>query len=173
MLLVFVTLCAIPLAWFGWKLQQARQQDQAVAWIKRLGGTVRYHYQFDENGSPKPDAPPPGPVWLREVLPESFFASAREVYCLDLGDVPEDDAWIRRLACLTELKEVALNTSQVTDAEVEKLQKALPNCRITRGVFVRIPNLGSGNADYAGRWEPQKQSTDQSRCEGSKPVDEK
>jgi hypothetical protein len=39
-LFVFTTILVCGLAWLGWKVREARQQQTAVAAIRRLGGFV-------------------------------------------------------------------------------------------------------------------------------------
>ena len=56
-LLIFVTLCALPLSWLGWKVREA----EAAAAIVRLGGQVVWDHEEA------------GPEWLRSFLVETFF----------------------------------------------------------------------------------------------------
>jgi hypothetical protein len=64
-LLILMTAMAV---WLGFTMKRLRDQEQAVARIQELGGTVTYHYQLDENGNWISDAQPPGPRWLRAIL---------------------------------------------------------------------------------------------------------
>src|SRR5438552_518370 len=45
-LLVFMTVAAGAFAWFAWRLQRARIQDEAADAIVRAGGEVAYANQF-------------------------------------------------------------------------------------------------------------------------------
>ncbi len=68
-----VAVCALPLSWFSVRAQRARKQREAVTWIQKLGGSVAYGYQRDDNGRPIPNAEPPGPKWLMKQLGIDFF----------------------------------------------------------------------------------------------------
>jgi hypothetical protein len=60
MLIVCVTL--------GWKVNKAKRQREAVAWVQESGGSVSYGYEFDDARKRVPNPQPPGPKWLRELL---------------------------------------------------------------------------------------------------------
>ena len=125
---MFVTLCAIPCSWLAVKKEQAKREREAVAAIRQLGGGVLYD--------------------------DRFFHNVQSVF-LFMGDVTDTD--VENLKGLTQLKELGLNytsvtdnglehlkglkqlqqldlrgTTKVTDVGVEKLQQALPNCKIYR-----------------------------------------
>ena len=87
-LLIVVTLSAIPLGWVGWKLEQARRERAAIAWVEEMGGRVQF-----------------GGGWV-----DSWFG---------LG-----------------VSHVYLSNTQVSDEQVQKLRKALPNCRISHSIRV-------------------------------------
>ena len=55
-----------------------------------------------------------------------------EVVVVDLDSTPVTDAGLAHLAGLTALESLRLSNTQVTDAGVAELQKALPNCEISR-----------------------------------------
>jgi hypothetical protein len=102
-LLVVVTLCALACSWLGVKLQQAWRQRAAVAVVQELGGRVLYDWLYEAKGNMLRKAQPPGSPWLRRLLGDDLFQS---VYYVNLTGTP------------------------VTDAGIEKLQAALPNCKI-------------------------------------------
>jgi len=82
-LLLVVTLCALACSRLAVKMQQAKRQQVAVTEIKELGGTVTYDWQIDADGHSRPNAQPPGPVWLRNVLGDDCFGNVT-VACLPL-----------------------------------------------------------------------------------------
>ena len=47
--------------WLGWKIERARKQREAVAWVQELGGELSC------------DSESPGPQWLRKRLGRHFF----------------------------------------------------------------------------------------------------
>ena len=51
---------------------------------------------------------------------------------LDVGQTPTTDAGLVYLKGLTNLYSLNLRYTQVTDAGIAELQKALPNCKITK-----------------------------------------
>ena len=57
----------------GWKVERARKQREAVAWVHEMGGSVQYDYEIDDDEWWAPDAEPPGPQWLRKQLDRHFF----------------------------------------------------------------------------------------------------
>ena len=42
-LLVFVTLSAIPLGFLAWKLEERSRYRRAIDWIEKAGGSVHFH----------------------------------------------------------------------------------------------------------------------------------
>ena len=132
---VLTTIVVCGLAWLGWKVREAQQQQTAVAVIRRLGGFVTYDYQFDSQGRDVPNAAPPGPAWLHSLLSDDFF---RSVYGVILLDPAVKDADLEQVKPLTQLRYVLLLSPNVTDAGAAKLQQALPNCKIDRSGL--LPN---------------------------------
>jgi hypothetical protein len=72
-LLIFTLICAIASAWLGRRIEQKRNERQAVEAIIKVFGTVTYDYQKVKG------AKPPGPDWLRKLLGENFFSEVSEV----------------------------------------------------------------------------------------------
>jgi len=77
--LIVVTLVCISV---GWQANRARRQGEAVLEVQRLGGVVKFGYQYDDQGSFQSDREPSAPAWLREALGEELF---RDVVVLDLS----------------------------------------------------------------------------------------
>jgi uncharacterized membrane protein len=147
-LMVFVTLCAILCSWLAVKMQQARREQEAAAAIEELGGAVGW-------------SEPSGPVWLQSMLGDGFFTNVVQVYVqcdgtdvilekvkefpqlqiLNVGSYMSErritDTGLEHLRGMTQLQELSLECTEVTDAGVKKLQQALPNCTITRSCDVK------------------------------------
>jgi hypothetical protein len=76
-LMIVVTLvCAAA----GLASNQANRQRRAIERIQAAHGTVYYDYQMDAKIAPlHDDPPPPGPIWLRNVIGVHYFATATAV----------------------------------------------------------------------------------------------
>ena len=48
-LLILMTLCAIPLSWLGWKLEQGRRERAVIAWVERSGGVVYWNWKDESD----------------------------------------------------------------------------------------------------------------------------
>ena len=121
----FFVLLTVFCVWLGWLTHKANEQRKAVAWVREMGGQVYYDYHYDEDGSFVDDAEPSGPKWLVQFLGVDYF---QEVSTVGLGDTADRN--LTPLAKLTSLKSAYLYSMQVREVQVEKLQQALPNCRI-------------------------------------------
>ena len=96
---------------------------------------------------------PSGPRWLRAMLGDDMFCHVKIAHLayrdvtatdlpnfehlpglevLDLSHNTIDDSHLASLYNLTDLRELYLGNTRVTDAGVKKLQQALPNCKIIR-----------------------------------------
>lgn len=146
-LLVGLAICCLGL---GWWVHGARNQRLAVARITELGGRVHYDYEFAADGRTMIDeASPPGPAWLYEWLDIDLFCDVRHVY-LQTSNVTEADLpmlvnlrkmnllaiWghqisdLSPLESMSELEYLNVMSKNVSDQQVERLQRALPNCMI-------------------------------------------
>jgi len=95
----------------GWKVERARKQREAVTWIQKLGGSVAYDYQRDDNDQPIPNAEPPGPKWLMKQLGVDFFD---DVVHVDLPEATQVSD-VRPLSGLKSLRVLWLGHTQVSD----------------------------------------------------------
>ena len=146
-LMILMTVLCI---WLGYLSNEARKQRNVVAWVEDKLGAVRYDYEYIENVGWS-DNEPPGPDWLREWIGIDYFCDVTGVVILGgnaidltpLKDLVALESLIvfntpvldlSPLEVLTNLKEVKLIWTSVTKEDVQKLQKALPNCDIDRGV---------------------------------------
>ncbi len=146
-MLVLVVICSLPCGWLGMKLKQAKEQREAVNAIERLGGIVLYRPA--SGGMMRA-----GVDWAGKLLGERLcrdpvsvdlsynpvtdadLALLRKVTQLEVPllkkNTPVGDAGLVHLRGLTRLYSLTLNNTQVTDAGVAELQKALPNLAIHR-----------------------------------------
>ena len=72
-LLIVMFLFCILFAWGGYKIRQAEKQKGIVALVKESGNDVYYNYQLI------PDAVPPGPDWLRNLIGIDYFSNVEAV----------------------------------------------------------------------------------------------
>jgi len=105
-LLIVVTISAVPLGWFAWKVEQGRRHRAVIAWVEMMGGRV-------ESGG----------GWA-----ESWFGL--DVAYVDLSNTQVGD--LSPLAELENLEVLYLENTPVSDEQVRRLQKALPGCDIER-----------------------------------------
>jgi hypothetical protein len=145
-LLLLVLLVSLGMSWVAVRMKRAREQEQAVEEIAKVGGEVQYDYQdpqFRTSGDPFAESDPPGPAWLRNVLGQNFFAAVvavdfrrssvndaglghverlMQLQTLDLSGAQITDAGLQHLKGLTQLKTLFLSGRKVTDAGLEHLR---------------------------------------------------
>jgi hypothetical protein len=155
--LVFMTAFAV---WLGILAERARQQREAVKAIEALGGKVTYDFQIigvPYNGNPdpphtvnrifRPDADPPGPIWLRRLIGDEFFQEVHAVSFVEpsLGTLippvtePTESDILETIPCLqrlTGLKRVEVSKHRHHNAALQ-LKAALPDCEIMSFVIDR------------------------------------
>jgi hypothetical protein len=149
-LLVLVAAVALPCSWLTVKMKAAREQKTAVETINRLGGSVFYDYRKNFFWLPISHAQPPEPAWLRSLFGVDFFHDVRNLYfdnrltglvLKHLKDLPLlEELWLESsdisddgLVSLEELQHLQLlrlDRSSVSAKGIERLQEALPNCKI-------------------------------------------
>jgi hypothetical protein len=113
-LLGLVTLVAIVL---GFIVNPTERQRRAVAFVERMGGSVRY----DDEAKTR------APAWLRNSVGEDFF---RSVISVGLGGTRVSDEGLVHLNGLTELQSLEMDGTQVSDAGLAELRAGLPDCFI-------------------------------------------
>jgi hypothetical protein len=124
-LFVLMTLFAI---WFGWKMNEAREQAKAVAWVQEMGGTVRYEYEFDEDGQFIEDAEPPCPKWLLDIIGIDFMSDVGRVDIKGTEDLTP-------LASFTELRGLVLTESLASDLT------PLTGLKELRGLMLKVTHV--------------------------------
>jgi len=116
-LLIFMLVVCVAVGTLGVKLERARKQREAVAWVREMGGTV--YYAMNDGGI---TAEPRGHVWLRTWLGNDFFD---EVASVELYNTPVND--VSPLAELNNLRVLSLHGYQVSDvsplAKLTKLEE--------------------------------------------------
>jgi hypothetical protein len=144
--LPFALLAGIVLCWSAARMWRAGRQEAAVEAIENLNGDVRYACQIAGMKQP-------GPLWLHKLLGRDFFdtvalaslaeTAVTDAYLEQLKRLPHlrqlyldrtqvTDAGLEHLTRLTRLQALSLADTKVTDQGVNKLQQALPNCKIKR-----------------------------------------
>jgi Leucine-rich repeat (LRR) protein len=126
-LLVLTLAVALPCSWLAVRIQKAKRQQEVAAAIESLGGQVHYDWQLDANRNYLPQPQPPGPAWLRNLLPNAFFDS---VVCASIGASPYgeampeqvSDATIEYVKGLIELQRLDLNSTSISDVGLEHLK---------------------------------------------------
>ena len=146
MLIVLAVLCVLAAR----ISHKAIVQRQVVAWVHKTGGSVEYAYErYNENGCLiwPCDAELPAPKWLIEVVGVDFFASVVHVH-LGTTHVADLSALTRlpnlktlsmedhpiplfsSLAKLTQLEELSIERVDITEEDLDQIERALPNCRV-------------------------------------------
>jgi internalin A len=104
-------------------------EDKAVAFVKRLGGTVTR----DENAPGKPDTEVTFIYWstvteagLKKLTP------LKKLTTLNLSNTKVTEAGLKELAPFKNFTKLNLIGTQVTDAGLKELREALPKCEISR-----------------------------------------
>lgn len=132
--LVLVVAVAIPCTWLTVEVRRAEKQQKAVEAIEEAGGEVTCDFQRGQNGEP------PGPTWLRNMLPDHFFTrvigvthreatdadlrhieSLRQLQLLYVSGPQVTDAGMEHVKGLTHLEELILGDTHVTDAGMENI----------------------------------------------------
>ena len=111
-LLLLLLAVSVALGSLAWKIERAKRQRDAVAWILNSGGGVRYDYQYDDDGRRVPEGIPTGPKWLRKHLGGDFFD---EVIRVEFGSNSNQVTDVTPLARLTKLEELFLDDTHVRD----------------------------------------------------------
>lgn len=151
-LLLLMTLVSIPFCWLGYKVRQAQQQRETVEKIGKLGGVVVYDYEPSLSYGFQHPVNPPGPQWLRSLFGVDFLADVDRVWLpfnypvngivhlrslpslrqLTIKAVPISDSDLVHFEGLSNLEDLNLYETHVSDEGCARLQRALPKLRIFR-----------------------------------------
>ena len=125
----FLLILAIVCIWLGWYSVRVQQQREAVDWVLKNGGAVRYDYEY-QGQKFIPDSQPSVPKWLLDTLGAEYFSA---VTWVKLSNMPKQVSDVTPLAGLANLKELWLSNTQASEEDIEKLKQALlrvsPNTR--------------------------------------------
>ncbi len=145
-LLVFGLLVSICMSWLAVKLHRGRKQRKAVEAIERLGGEVCYGYEFPVNSwKRKPQAS----AWLKVLVGDDLSRDVIHAFGLDANHVVVKHVSHDNITCLsrlTTLEYLCIDSTQISDRELERLQR-LKNLRMlslgdiiftTHGTFGRV-----------------------------------
>jgi hypothetical protein len=141
-LLVLVVVIA---CWLGWIVHSARVQRDAIAAIKKLGGTALYDWER-KDGRSLPSGKPRWPKWLVDRIGIDYFGHVTQVRLVatpELSDVEFD-----HISRLSGLEELDLHRSPVTDDQlacVERLPElqslVLFNTEVSDAGMARLKRL--------------------------------
>ena len=114
-LLVLTVAVAIPCSWMATEMKAAKRQKEVVEEIENVGVSVRYDWEVGADRILQPNAQPPEPAWLRNLLGAGFFDNVVEASV-------DDDAGLAHLKGLTQLQVLDLNFTRVSDAGLVHLK---------------------------------------------------
>jgi hypothetical protein len=166
-LLISTAVVAAASGWLGSKIEQKRRQREAAQAIIKNFGQVSYDYERVK-GKPgfwqPAGAMPFGPAWLRAILGDNFFSEVDCIYCFgaaeNLKEFPRlhslrlmssgiTDESLGNVKTLTELRDLGLIDTKVSDAAANELHLALPRCYIMVIHQGAIPGgPGASRKDY-------------------------
>jgi hypothetical protein len=114
-----IALVLIIGAGMGWLVRSAHIERDAVAAIQRVGGSVRYDWQWN-NGKYLKTAQPWAPRWLVDFIGVDYFGHVTDV----VVTIPpnEVDAIMAQLGSLIQLERLSLVNSPVGDVRLAKLK---------------------------------------------------
>ena len=179
-LLVLVVVVALPLSWLATEMRAARRQTEAVTairtatdgptkktalraddWRLPFAETVVYDYEIDDAGVQRWPSQLPGPEWLRKLLGDDFFISARFIWAggshwsdADLAQLEAlptlevlvagdgiTDVGLMHLTHLVRLRHLYLTETRITDAGLRHLEN-LRNLSVLRLSDTHITDAG-------------------------------
>ena len=161
MLIALALVVALGVGWLGVRFNRAGTQREAVAQIRRLGGSAFYNCRYDESGHLLV-AKPPGPAWLTRLLGPDLFGRVHGVKLTEVDPLtglgsfeifsrplsPVSDRDLVHVGKLAHLQWLALGGTQVGDAGLEHLRALdqldklyLDGTQVTDGGLVHLGRL--------------------------------
>jgi hypothetical protein len=125
-------------AGLGWFVHEAQVQRDAVAVIKRAGGSVSYDWAW-KNGSSVPGGKPWAPRWLVDLVGVDYFGHVTIVVS-DPG-ARSTDATLAQIGRLTQLEVLDLPESSISDAGLAHL-KGLTNLSVLGLADTQVTDAG-------------------------------
>jgi hypothetical protein len=106
--------------WIGWIVRSARVQRDAVAAIKRAGGTALYDWQwhFPSRGPARNASGPWAPIWLVERIGADYFQNVTNVSLRDSGS---SSALVAQIGGFDRLELLMLGGSEISDDALRHL----------------------------------------------------
>jgi hypothetical protein len=101
----------------GWIVREAHIQRDAVAAIRRAGGSVSYDWEWSD-GKPVPGGKPRAPGWVIDLIGADNFG---HVTLVILAPPSATDATLAHVGRLTRLQELYVGSPSVSDAGLENL----------------------------------------------------
>jgi hypothetical protein len=136
MLLATTVLCV----WLGIKVNAAREQRQAVAAVRALGGKVRYDYEIDPNGTYRNPGPELG--WYELLFGVDLFNNVVEItVSAEEPDSKDYGALLPHLRHLTHVRDFRIEHGNFHDDDLRCLAD-LPDLEFLG--FVDNPITGEG-----------------------------
>lgn len=130
--------------WLGVVANRAKDERQGTAAIRDAGGSVKFDYQYADDGEFIRNAKPPAPEVIRKAIGEEYFTNVveaeantqqftnqdlsqlkglKELRSLRIFETDVTDEGIRSLEALKRLEVVDLRNNDVTDAGLAILGK--------------------------------------------------
>ncbi|MCH7727821.1 MAG: leucine-rich repeat domain-containing protein [Planctomycetes bacterium] len=106
----FFVLLTVFGVWLGVVVHRANAQRKVVEWVREMGGSVHYDYEYHADGQLIGDAKPPSPTWLVQLLGVDYFQG---VSLVDFENQPVSD--LTPLAGLTSLRWLEGDGTSVID----------------------------------------------------------
>jgi hypothetical protein len=113
--MVLVVAMALPFSWLAVEMRNAREQTEAVALIRKVGGQVGYEWAYDKKGQIYfLNARTSEPAWLWNSLGDDFFVKVVVVSYYQNKDATDHD--VARLVGLRTLERLDLTGTGITDS---------------------------------------------------------
>lgn len=128
-LLILTAIVAVPLSWIAWRLEEVRQEQEAISLVETTGGYVYGLlwgdvFEFGASDSTKLASR----SWWQETTEKWFGELTRGVVLSNVLSTQEIN--LMKLTELKHLEILDLTGIHVSNEQARELSKALPNCTI-------------------------------------------